>query len=52
MLEVLLAGTRPRKEPWRWPEGPCRLPPNPQQMEAADLLKRTENYFIHQSVFR
>lgn len=43
MLEDLLAETRTRKEPWRWPGGPCRLPPSPRLMEAAEVSERTTN---------
>lgn len=43
MLEALLAGTRPKKEPWRWPVGLCRLLPAHLQMEIAEQLERMAN---------
>lgn len=33
---ALLAGTRRRKVPWKWPVGPCRPPPSPLLTEAAE----------------
>jgi len=43
MLEASSAGTRTRKEPWRWPGEPCRPPPRPLQTEAVKGSERMAN---------
>lgn len=43
-LEDLLEGTRTRREPWKWPGGPCKLLLSLLQTEAAaDRSERTAN---------
>lgn len=44
-----MAGTRAGKEPWRWPEGPCRLPLSARLTEALDWLHKMVEVILFSS---